>query len=344
MSANSEEKQFFLPGSYTTVYQSNRLTTGTFEGFGLLHTKIFLAIVKSLQAAIKAELNGHDWQQMNFFEEVSKDSIQVNLILKDVTSPNHYPDAVKAAKELMGLIVKLKKNNTPKGYICFRTLLIGVDEPIKFNGKTILTIYVLKVVAKEIILLDRNKDGTAINFTKYLFETAMSFKSKYTVRLYILISSWKNKGGFYISLDELRKILDLKDQEYKNFAKFKARVLMPAQREMEKNGDCWFNASFEGFENRASKKVIGLNFKVISKMSEEKLKQKIDHLQQILIMHGGFNNKDIQSIKPILNMTMKIDDILVKSIYLIGKKEDGNGKLITDKVAFISKSLLAEFL
>lgn len=343
MPIQNREKKFTLPGSYTVVYQSNRLTNGTFQGFGLMHTRIFVAIIKSLQEAIRAEMNGLDWQQLNLFQEVTKESIQVKLSLKDITTPNHYPNAFKAAKELMGLTVKLKKSNSPTGYISFRALFLGVDEPVKLDGRTMLIIHVLKVVAKEIISLDKNRDGNAINFTKYLYETAMSSKSKFTIKLYIMISSWKNKGGFYISLDELRRTLDIKEHEYKNFAKFKERILLPAQHELEKIGDCWFNASYDGFENRSGKKVMGLNFKVLSKSSEDKSKQKTDHLRQLLIMHGGFNEEDIVPLKPVLKQAHIIDDIIVNAIFLIAKKEDEFGKTIVDKVAYVTNSLLNNF-
>ena len=343
MKPGNGETRFTLPGSYTSVYQSNRITNGTFQGFGLIHTKIFVAIVKSLQEAIKAEMNGLDWQQLNLFEEVTQESIQVRINLKEITAPNHYPNAVEAAKELMGLVVKLKKNSAPNGYISFRTLLAGVDEPVKLDGKKVLIIHVLKVVATEIILIDKNKEGAAINFTKYFYEIAMSTKSKFTIRLYILISSWKNKGGFYISLNELRKTLDIKEHEYKNFAKFKEKVLIPAQKELEKIGDCWFNSSCHEFENRAGKKVIGLNFKVQTKQTEEKNKQKTDHLRQMLTLHAGFNKDQLLSLKPVFNQTHLIDEIIVKAVYLISKKEDANGQKIDNKIAFISKSLLSEF-
>lgn len=340
----NNERKFMLPRTLTTVYQSNRLTSGAFQGFGLIHTRIFFAIIRSLQDAIRAEMNGLDWQQMNLFEEAFKDSIKIKLYLKDITTANHYPDAIKAAKELMGLIIKLKKSNLPKEYISFRALFSGVDEPIKLNGRTFLTIYILKDVAKEIISLDKNRDGAAINYTKYVYETAMLSKSKYTQRIYVLISSWKAKGGFYITLEELRRILDIEGNEYDNFAAFKRKVLLPAQRELQSMGDCWFNAAESGFENRAGKKVTGLNFKVITKVSEEGHQQKVSHLYQMLILHGGFKEKDIHNLKPVFKQAPNINDIIVKAVYFMAKKEDESGKPIENKVAYVTNALIKYFV
>lgn len=335
---------YLLPGTLTTVYQSNRITNGTFQGFGLLHTKIFIAIIKSLQEAIRAEMNGLNWEQMDLFEEVTKDSILVKLNLKDITTPNHYSEAVKATKQLMGLVIMLKKNDAPKGYISFRTLLTGVDQPVKLNGKTVLIIHILKTVAKEIIFLDKNKNGNSINFTKYFYENVMSYNSKYTMKLAMLISSWKNKGGFYISIEDLRKILDLKENEYKNFNSLKKRVLIPAQNELEKKGDCWFNLSQKNFENKIGKKIIGFNFKVISNISKDNIETKLNQLKNMLMSHAGFNNNDLYPLKEIFEQPHLLDDFIVKTIFLINKKRDENGDIIVHKIPFITKSLLNYYL
>lgn len=336
--------EYLIPGTLTTIYQSNRITTGAFQGFGLLHTKIFIAIIKSLQEAIKAELNGLDWQQMKLFDQVTKDTIQVKLHLKDIASANHYGDVLKAAKELMQLVLQLKKNNSKQDFVSFRTLFTGVDAPVKIEGKTVLKIHVLKDVAKEIIAIDRNKDGKTTNFTKFIYETAMASNSKYTARIYILISSWKIKGGFYITMEDLRRVLDIEEKEYVNFSDFNKRILLPAQVELEGKADCWFNAAAPDFQNKIGKKVIGLNFKVITQTTRTKQKEKVEYIRHILRSHASFQDRDFVPIKEVLDQTEELDDILVKIIYLIGKNQDEEGKKIKNKIAYITHGLVNEFL
>ena len=55
-------------------------------------------------------------------------------------------------------------------------------------------------------------------FTQFIKEIAFNASSKYTIRLYMLISSWKNKGGFSIDMGKFRKWLKLENKynDYKD--------------------------------------------------------------------------------------------------------------------------------
>jgi len=344
--AKQIDRSYLLPGSLTTVYQSNRITNGHFQGFGLLHTKIFVAVIKQLQEAILAEINGVDWKQLQLFKEGNSENIVIQLMLSEITTPQHYLEVINAIKDLMQLTIKLKatnKNGKEKGYISFRSLFTGVDAPSKFNGKKMLAIHMLKDVANEIVLLDKNHSGKGSNFTKFFYETVMSTGSKYTARLYMIVASWKIEGAFYITLADLRQRLDIEPTQYKNYADFKRRVLVPAQRELMAKADCWFNISEKGFEHKLGKKTIGLSFKVISKKSEEREKDLKDYIRNLLKMHCSFTEKQLLRLKPIFNYATDFQNIMIKIEVLSHKQVDENGAKIKNKQAYMIAALLGEF-
>jgi len=64
-------------------------------------------------------------------------------------------------------------------------------------------------------------------FTKYLKEVVMKAQNKYTIKIYLLISSWKSKGGFFMSMEEFREYLMIKNK-YKYFKDLLKRVIRPA--------------------------------------------------------------------------------------------------------------------
>lgn len=91
----------------------------------------------------------------------------------------------------------------------------------------------------------------------------MKATNKYTYKLYMIISSWKQKGGFKISVEELKTQLGIHPNEYQLYKEFKRRVLVPVQNDLEFRSDCWFNCAKAGFEQRNERKVTYLNFKIM---------------------------------------------------------------------------------
>lgn len=83
------------------------------------------------------------------------------------------------------------------------------------------------------------------NFTRYYLENISNFKSVYSVRFYEIAimelkRSKQNKWIFSLEIEEIKDRLELKDK-YKRFSNFKASVLEPAKKEINKYSDIKFN-------------------------------------------------------------------------------------------------------
>ena len=105
------------------------------------------------------------------------------------------------------------------------------------------------------------------NYTQYELIYTLHFRSKYTIRLYELIQSIHfNTLEEYrrvYSLEELRGLLDA--EGYKDYKNFKARVLLPAVKEINQYSDKILD--FE--ERKRGKAVKAIGFTVKPKSTEE---------------------------------------------------------------------------
>lgn len=80
---------------------------------------------------------------------------------------------------------------------------------------------------------------TEEGYSHYSHSKALTLKNKYTVRLYWLICSWRNRGGFVIGMDAFRKILQL-GRGYNKHSNIVTRVLIPAREELRSRFPIWF--------------------------------------------------------------------------------------------------------
>lgn len=83
------------------------------------------------------------------------------------------------------------------------------------------------------------------NFTRYYLENIANFKSVYSVRFYeMAIMELKRakqlKWKFRLEIEDIKEKLELQEK-YKRFSNFKAIVLEPAKKEINKHSDINFN-------------------------------------------------------------------------------------------------------
>lgn len=98
------------------------------------------------------------------------------------------------------------------------------------------------------------------NFLSYDFSIAIRFRSAYTIRIFqLLLANYRKykKNNFIFTLDFLRWLLNLEEDQYKLFSNFKARVLEPAKVELESKHKKFF---FEYKEMKDKNKVHSIEF------------------------------------------------------------------------------------
>ncbi len=341
-----DKNQIILPGTTTTIYQPNRVTNAKYRGFTLIQTKVFVSLIKQLQKAIRLDMEGKNWQQLDIFESPDKRLFKVGIPLADIGKPVQYREIAESCQALTRLSVKIQP---PIGYTSIATLAARVDIPVKERGRSIIYIYLLREVGEQLIKIDKSTGGYPEKFTHYIYEVAMRSKNKYTAKLYQIISSWKARGGVRVTYQSLREQLGIEGSEYTEYSDFKRRVLAPAQKELENKADCWFDCNAKGFEEREGKKVVRLNFKIITPAHTEENNIRSENIKHLLRSYvEGFGERHIEKLSPIFTVRLDYHAVQLKLLELKdwlekNRGRDANGAAINDVASWVCASLLNEF-
>lgn len=144
-------------------------------------------------------------------------------------------------------------------------------------------------------------DGSIDFFTKYLLSNTIKFKSVYSVRLYELVSQYKNKHNKttdIFPLEIFRKQLGVEPKQYKGMSDFKKYVLDKAVSEINEHSDLiieycqvksgrmitgfYFTFTIKKNANNKVKNVSNPNVPTSKELSFEKLTNK----QLVRIVHS----------------------------------------------------------
>ena len=105
-------------------------------------------------------------------------------------------------------------------------------------------------------------------FTSYSLSNIVKMSSTYGVRIYEILMQWIAVGEREVSVEWLKDILLLQDK-YKTMCNFKARVLDPAIKDINKNSD--IQVTFT--QRKTGRKVTHLKFKFSLKENKNKSKK-----------------------------------------------------------------------
>ena len=142
-------------------------------------------------------------------------------------------------------------------------------------------------------------------FVKYQLNNVMNLKSLYSIRIYEILKQNLYKQKVLYTVDELRRMLNIVETEYKVFSDFEKRVLLISLQEINEKTDIKFTFNklfvgkkigkieFEIFENKSA------NNEIID-METGQLSRKQDHLEAIeegasTTLATKANTKQIQS-------------------------------------------------
>ena len=76
-------------------------------------------------------------------------------------------------------------------------------------------------------------------YTSYSYASALSLSNKYTVRLYWLVCSWRNRGGFVLNVEEFRRMMSL-GKAYERIDNIVTHILKPSSAELKARFPIWF--------------------------------------------------------------------------------------------------------
>jgi plasmid replication initiation protein len=248
----SRTRKAALPEKLTMIKQPNRVTMMRYD-FTTYQSRIFYAIIFHLQIHIEAVIKGADVEQLPLFKEADKDKIRLVIPIKEFgVQAKDYEQLKNAMLDVATIPVQLDTTDPVTGAQAWviQGLFRAYIPQEKYQRN--VTIEIDKLVAQNLI---NSRIG---GFTKFAYEIAISATNKFTPRIYVFISSWKDQGGVTISLDKFRQMLAL-ENKYPNFRNLMARVIEPARMELHEKADVWFELD----TILKGKKVDKLVFKII---------------------------------------------------------------------------------
>ena len=135
-------------------------------------------------------------------------------------------------------------------------------------------------------------------FTQYELNTITQFQSSYSIRIYGLLKQYELIGYREFDVSELREILGIEPDKYKQYKDFNKWVLNQAKKEFEKtvskNGPFQSDISFDLERIRTGRKITRLKFIIKKQAYQDTLKLSIPIISEpeivIRLKHYGISD------------------------------------------------------
>jgi len=125
-------------------------------------------------------------------------------------------------------------------------------------------------------------------FTSYQLKQVAGLTSKYAIRIYELLISWRTVGKCLFTIEDFRELLGIGVNEYKLMHQFKGRVLDPAIKQINELTD--LAVSYE--QHKSGRTITGFEFKFKLKNQPPKEK-KPTRDQNTIDMFAGMTPKQV---------------------------------------------------
>lgn len=236
MTKNKVDTQFVaLWQSGVKLRQPNIVTKSSFN-YSLVQMKVFILMIDNLQAAIQEHLNGKQIGQLTLFSQPEKDTVKLSIPLKKFgLSANRYDELRMAAEQMCSISIELPEHLNVDGELIIGFASLIAKAECKKQYARVIDITLLKDVAEYLIAVDKG-------YTKYIKEVILLLDSPYAMKLYMYLSSWKDKGGCAITMVNFRKLLSI-EKKYPSYRHIKQWILDPCSAQLKNCGDIWFEVS-----------------------------------------------------------------------------------------------------
>ena len=290
------------------------LSTVVKGDMNLYEVRIFMLIVEQAQAVIEGEklkdIIGKafcsDRLNINF-------SVQMRRL---VANRHHYDVVLDACEKLSKRFIKIRDEQGKRRLMSPFLYNIILEE-----GTGILRFSVAHWLIDYILDFTRG-------VCRYDLEVALSFRSPFVARLYMLCAGQSRK--FAVSIDFLKQFLGVEDK-YKQTAMFLKRCIDPAVKEIEKKNVSGFTYETVTGQRGKVEKLILIPVKRGQEAERRRLGQGSlsvfapSVMTQYLAMTCGFSNRELTANKEVLGELAKKEnwqEILARIVKFARAKEN----------------------
>lgn len=304
--------------------------------FSLVQNRILVQIVSSLQKQIKKQLNKSTFLQLDLFDDreldpEDKTKVAIKIEYKSISPDNNYYALENALRMLAHIPVDIPaRDGTLRTRWEKSTNLctVYIDRSIHYNKYAVIKID--KEIAEKLI----NKDFGYSKLGKEIVEQAAN---KFAQRIYMMMTSWSDKGKCSKNTLDLRKSLRLESKYENSYLDFERRVLKPAAEELKNlfdDGFCdlWFEYQPNYSVGQRKKEYPPtISFTIHTQHAKEnKLEQLSEQQKQSLVqmLETHLKVAPVNAIK-IVERAKNYNNIATKIVELVGyikehKSEIGN--------------------
>ena len=106
-------------------------------------------------------------------------------------------------------------------------------------------------------------------YVKYQLWNILDLKSKHQFRMYEILKQYENQGKIEITIEKLRALLGIKDNQYQRFTHLRERVLEPCQKALKEKTDIYFD--FEKGKSGTGREWRTIIFKIHPNIAKKAL-------------------------------------------------------------------------
>lgn len=231
------------------------------------------------------------------------DNVKVSLSLRDIMCDDkakHYEYVREAFSSLMSRKVEFW----------------DADKKVWYGSSVIYNCSIVKASGRASFYVSRVFLCALLDFTKgycqYDLEVALSLKSPYSVRLFMLLCNQSHPIEF--SVDQLKRMLCQDPDAYQQSADFIKRVVEPSRKELDAKGCNSFTITkISGAYN----KTVALVFHPVKRQKADSLRAQVStariidrHLWIILSSQAEFSYRELSAHKKLWESFQKVPDCL----------------------------------
>ena len=216
-----------------TVQANEFIQKASYKNFDTVDIKIFKTIL--------GKINHNETLFKDFYIIDYEDLDEVNIDKK-----NRFAIVTKSLKKLAAFYVQLEQGNS--------TIEVGlIQNKFKYERNSSKIVVSVHEDLKPFLL------DLSVKYTKYGIANLAQLKNVYSIKLFELLKSFQALGYYETTIGNLRKSLEIPEDNYKMYADLKKKVIEKAQREIAST-----TIYFDFKEEKIGKKVERIIFTIKS--------------------------------------------------------------------------------
>lgn len=202
----------------TIIIQPNNITNSYYD-FDNVEMQVFLHILYKLKDITDKRINRELF--------LISDDVVIEIAYMDVAERHMYNKVDGAIKSLVSTIIEYPSPDRVN-YTSYQGFIKKFEKPNTNYRAMYITLD--KAIVELLTSFKFNSHKNLVQFTSYEYETIKKLKNVYSQKMFILISAWKTKPSFTVSVEKLRLLLGTtsvvsKKNLYPNFKDFRKRII-----------------------------------------------------------------------------------------------------------------------